>query len=101
LLLWIERVRNSPTVAPSRLLFASCHHGSAATVSGHEDAFRLRLATSTDGYKAVISTGEMVPNFGNKPDLAAIKDINRGLPGADSVARLMTMSATGRSSPLG
>ena len=45
------------------------------------------IATGSDGYKAVISAGEISPKFGNKPDLVAIGDTAGRLPGADGVAR--------------
>lgn len=45
------------------------------------------IATGSDGYKAVISAGEISPRFGNKPDLVAITDTAGRLPGVDGVAR--------------
>lgn len=47
------------------------------------------VATGSDGYKAVISAGEIAPRFGNKPDLVAVSDSAGGLPGADGVARVV------------
>lgn len=46
------------------------------------------IATGTDGYKAVISAGEIAPNFGNKADLVAIQDTSGGLPGSNGLARV-------------
>lgn len=45
------------------------------------------IATGSDGYKAVISAGEISPRFGAKPDLVAITDTAGRLPGVDGVAR--------------
>lgn len=46
------------------------------------------VATGTDGYEAVISSGEISPNFGHKADLLAIQDTGGTLPGVDGVARV-------------
>ncbi len=46
------------------------------------------IATGTDGYEAVISSGQISPNFGHKTDLVAIEDTAGNLPGADGVARV-------------
>jgi hypothetical protein len=40
------------------------------------------IATGTDGYKSVISSGEIAPNFGHKADLLAIGDTGGTLPGS-------------------
>jgi len=47
------------------------------------------IATGTDGYKAVVSAGEIAPNFGRRQDLVATRDSLGRLPGADGVARLV------------
>ena len=46
------------------------------------------IATGTDGYKSVISSGEIAPNFGHKADLVAIGDTVGTLPGTAGVARV-------------
>ena len=46
------------------------------------------IATGTDGYKSVISSGELAANFGNKQDLVAIADTGGSLPGSAGVARV-------------
>lgn len=49
------------------------------------------VATGTDGYKAVLSLGELNPNFGNRPDLVAYAEITNGVSGpigADGFARI-------------
>ncbi|MBV8911905.1 MAG: hypothetical protein JOZ05_02560 [Acetobacteraceae bacterium] len=46
------------------------------------------IATGSDGYSAVISSGEIAPNFGHKPDLVAIQATSGSLPGANGVARV-------------
>ena len=46
------------------------------------------IATGADGYKSVISAGEIAPNFGHKPDLVAIGDSGGTLPGSAGVARV-------------
>ena len=46
------------------------------------------IATGTDGYKSVISSGEIDPNFGHKADLVAIGDTGGTLPGSAGVARV-------------
>lgn len=50
---------------------------------------KYAIATGSDGYKAIISAGEIAPRFGNKPDLVAIGDTAGRLPGADGVARVV------------
>jgi hypothetical protein len=49
------------------------------------------VATGSDGYRAVISLGEIDPAFGNQPDLVAYKDTagQLGPNGADGFARLV------------
>ncbi|MDQ2805078.1 MAG: hypothetical protein M3Y41_21270 [Pseudomonadota bacterium] len=49
------------------------------------------VATGSDGYRAVISLGEIDPSFGNQPDLVAYKDTagQLGPNGADGFARLV------------
>lgn len=46
------------------------------------------IATGSDGYQAVISTGEIAPNLGNKPDLVATRDSAGRLPNPDGFARV-------------
>ncbi|GEM_PF-401957 len=46
------------------------------------------IATGTAGYKSVISSGEIAPNFGHKADLVAIAGNGGTLPGAAGVARV-------------
>ena len=46
------------------------------------------VVTGADGYKVVVSAGEIAPRFGNKQDLTAISDTKGQLPGNDGVARL-------------
>jgi protein involved in polysaccharide export with SLBB domain len=46
------------------------------------------VATGSDGYKAVVSAGEIAPNFGHKPDLVAYADTGGGLPVPDGFARI-------------
>lgn len=49
------------------------------------------VATGSDKYKAVISTGEIAPRFGHKPDLIAYADMlgQLGVGGEDGFARLV------------
>jgi len=47
------------------------------------------VATGADGYKSVISAGEIASRFGNRPDLVAITDTLGKLPGSDGVARVV------------
>jgi hypothetical protein len=49
------------------------------------------VATGSDGYRAIISLGEIDPAFGNQPDLVAYKDIKGqlGPNGADGALRLI------------
>jgi PEP-CTERM motif len=52
---------------------------------------RYVLATGSDGYKVVFSLGELNPNFGNRPDLAAYSELINGAPtllGSDGFARV-------------
>lgn len=46
------------------------------------------IVTGTDGYKSIISSGEIAPNFGHKADLVAIGDTGGTLPGSAGVARV-------------
>jgi DMSO/TMAO reductase YedYZ molybdopterin-dependent catalytic subunit len=46
------------------------------------------IATGTDGYKAVISAGEISPSFANRPDLVAYGDTGGTLPNPAGFARL-------------
>jgi hypothetical protein len=45
------------------------------------------VATGSDGYKAVITAGEIAPRFGNKLDLVAVSDSAGKLPNPDGFAR--------------
>ena len=50
------------------------------------------VATGSDGYRAVVSAGEIAPKFGNQPDLVADADTGGQLtpsPGPDGFARLV------------
>ncbi len=49
------------------------------------------VATGSDGYRAIISLGEIAPNFGNQPDLVAYKDTGGqlGPGGSDGALRLI------------
>nr|WP_294543897.1 hypothetical protein [uncultured Rhodopila sp.] len=49
------------------------------------------VATGSDGYRAIISLGEIAPNFGNQPDLVAYSDTGGqlGPGGADGALRLI------------
>ena len=49
------------------------------------------VATGSDGYRAVISLGEIAPTFGNQPDLVAYADTNGqlGPNGSDGALRLV------------
>ena len=49
------------------------------------------VATGSDGYRAVISLGEIAPSFGNQPDLVAYADTNGqlGPNGSDGALRLV------------
>jgi hypothetical protein len=49
------------------------------------------VATGSDGYRAIISLGEIAPNFGNQPDLVAYKDTSGqlGPGGSDGALRLI------------
>jgi hypothetical protein len=49
------------------------------------------VATGSDGYRAIVSLGEIDPAFGNQPDLVAYKDSagQLGPNGADGFARLV------------
>ncbi|WP_428492575.1 hypothetical protein [Rhodopila sp.] len=49
------------------------------------------VATGSDGYRAVISLGEIAPNFGNQQDLVAYADSNGqlGPNGSDGALRLV------------
>lgn len=52
---------------------------------------KVVVATGTDGYKVVLSGGELSPDFGNRPDLVAYSETVAGVPGAlgsDGFARL-------------
>lgn len=49
------------------------------------------IATGSDGYKAVISLGEVAPNFGHKPDLVAYADTAGRLPIPDGFARIVAV----------
>jgi uncharacterized protein with beta-barrel porin domain len=46
------------------------------------------VATGTDGYQAIVSLGEIDPNFGNQPDLVAYA-LNGGTLGSNGFARLV------------
>ena len=46
------------------------------------------VATGSDGYKAVVSAGEIAPNFGHKPDLVAYADTGGRAPVPDGFARI-------------
>lgn len=48
------------------------------------------VVTGSDGYKAVISAGEIAPNFGNRPDQVAIAAQSGSLPSPDGFARVTT-----------
>ena len=50
------------------------------------------ITTGTDGYKSIISAGEIAPNFGHKQDLIAIQDTNNTLPHPNGVARVTASS---------
>src|SRR5208337_1498365 len=49
------------------------------------------VATGSDGYRAVISLGEIAPNFGHQPDLVAYADTagQLGPGGSDGALRLI------------
>jgi hypothetical protein len=49
------------------------------------------VATGSDGYRAVISLGEIAPTFGNQPDLVAYRDAQGqlGPNGSDGALRLV------------
>ncbi len=49
------------------------------------------VATGSDGYRAIISLGEIDPAFGNQPDLVAYADTagQLGASGADGAMRLI------------
>jgi hypothetical protein len=49
------------------------------------------VATGSDGYRAVISLGEIAPTFGNQPDLVAYRDTQGqlGPNGSDGALRLV------------
>ena len=49
------------------------------------------VATGSDGYRAIISLGEIDPAFGNQPDIVAYKDMNGqlGAGGQDGALRLI------------
>jgi hypothetical protein len=49
------------------------------------------VATGSDGYRAIISLGEIAPNFGNQPDLVAYSDTagQLGAGGTDGALRLI------------
>jgi hypothetical protein len=49
------------------------------------------VATGSDGYRAVISLGEIAPTFGNQPDLVAYRDTagQLGPNGSDGALRLV------------
>jgi hypothetical protein len=49
------------------------------------------VATGSDGYRAVISLGEIAPNFGNQPDLVAYADTGGqlGAGGSEGAMRLI------------
>ena len=47
------------------------------------------VATGADGYKAVISAGEIAPKFGNKQDLVATSDTLNQLPNPSGFARVV------------
>ncbi len=47
------------------------------------------IATGSDGYEAVISAGEISPQFGNKQDLVATSDTGGSLPSPDGFARII------------
>ncbi len=49
------------------------------------------VATGSDGYRAVVSLGEIDPSFGNQPDLVAYADTSGqlGAAGADGALRLV------------
>jgi hypothetical protein len=49
------------------------------------------VATGSDGYRAVISLGEIAPTFGNQPDLVAYRDAQGqlGPTGSDGALRLV------------
>jgi hypothetical protein len=49
------------------------------------------VATGSDGYRAIISLGEIAPMFGNQPDLVAYADTGNqlGPTGADGALRLI------------
>jgi hypothetical protein len=48
---------------------------------------KVVIATGTDGYQAVFSLGELLPNFGNQPDLLAYANTPGSPLGADGFAR--------------
>jgi hypothetical protein len=49
------------------------------------------VATGTDGYRAIVSLGEIAPMFGNQPDLVAYADTGGqlGPGGSDGALRLV------------
>jgi hypothetical protein len=49
------------------------------------------VATGSDGYRAVISLGEIAPTFGNQPDLVVYRDVKGqlGPNGSDGALRLV------------
>ncbi|MBN9563014.1 MAG: hypothetical protein J0H14_20150 [Alphaproteobacteria bacterium] len=49
------------------------------------------VATGSDGYKAVISAGEIAPKFGHKSDLVAYADTLGKLPVPDGFARIVAI----------
>ncbi len=50
---------------------------------------RYVVATGSDGYKAVISAGEISPRFGNRQDLVATSDTLNQLPNPSGFARVV------------
>ncbi len=50
---------------------------------------RYVVATGSDGYKVVISAGEIAPRFGNRQDLVATSDALGRLPSPDGFARVV------------
>ena len=47
------------------------------------------MATGSDGYKAVISEGEIDPKFGNKSDQVAYADTLNQLPNPNGFTRIV------------
>jgi hypothetical protein len=82
----------SDTYAGTTLWNLLADAGGVTTTTAKNDILSKYVAvTDSDGYKAVLSMGEIAPMFGNQPDLVAFADTGGqlGPGGSDGAPRLV------------